>query len=53
MRTVVSFDNAGGEATGILTKVVTQTGDEEDFKRQAQSAGFKYVAAQPGEAISV
>jgi phosphosulfolactate synthase (CoM biosynthesis protein A) len=41
----VSYNNVEMEVTGVLTKIVTQTGDIDEFKQLAKEAGIEYIQA--------
>ena len=44
-KSIVSYNNVEMEVTGILTKIVTQTGDIDEFKQLANEAGIEYIQA--------
>jgi phosphosulfolactate synthase (CoM biosynthesis protein A) len=44
-KSIVSYNNVEMEVTGVLTKIVTQTGDIGEFKQLAKEAGIEYIQA--------
>ena len=42
-KSIITYNNVEMESSGVLTKVVTQTGDADEFKRLSQQAGIEWL----------
>lgn len=52
-KSIFSFDNVDTESSGILTKIVTRTGDKAEFERLAKEAGIRYIQALPDVEVNI